>query len=105
MTLMWALLLLLFALAASDLTKAYEQYQKDKHASILMAHGILLIILGLLVINTTLAAAGSEYELPYYQTHQVTKLEHIIRARGHRLKSLPRRLIQKRRSAVVKDKE
>ena len=50
MALMWVLAFLLVALAAVDISEAYEEYTKDRHSSKLMLHGVLLIVMGLLVM-------------------------------------------------------
>ena len=105
MVLMWVLLLLLYVITVVDINVAYKEYKKNKRNGVLLLHGILLIVLGLLAINTTLAAVGSEYELPNYETHQVGKLQALMFAHSYKPKPLSKRLVRKRKSAAVKDKE
>ena len=65
----WAVVILLGALAVIDVHRAYLEYQRDKKVLMLAVHGVLLVGLSAVVVNTVLVALGAESDLPYIETH------------------------------------
>lgn len=45
--------------------KAYETYRKDRKMPQLILHAGLLIVLTIVVVNTTCAILGAEFEIPF----------------------------------------
>ncbi len=86
------LIIALGALIVVDVRQAYGDYQKDKNAPKLAFHGVLLLALGFIVVNTAFAAMDAEYNLPFIEVQLVVRRPHPGPGKHWRLASMSKAL-------------
>src|ERR1051325_10507383 len=64
MEIYWVVIGLLAILVVVDMRRAFMDYHRDQRSGKLALHGILLVMLGVILVNSMFSALGSEYELP-----------------------------------------
>ena len=75
---LWILIGLLIFLAFLDFRAAFAVYKVDRKTFKLILHGILLLVLVVLVVNTVFVAMNSEFEVPYFNVYISSRTGHHL---------------------------